>query len=208
MSQQYRICHNCGESLTPDQAYCPRCGAQYVAPIVQQPVVPPPPQPQTPYPPQGQGYTPPSYPANYGQQTPMAPGPEQVSGSPQPPTSQTGQGVSPFLIIGIVVVILLLLVGVGSLFYNLGQQNNSKPGTTLTPGITPTPTPTPGVTPTLTPKITPTPTAFQVPATGITENRLSIVKTSSISAPTTVYSRGGACPALAPCDRPRSFKRT
>ena len=97
----------------------------------------------------------------------MAPGPEQVSGSPQPPTSQTGQGVSPFLIIGIVVVILLLLVGVGSLFYNLGQQNNSKPGTTPTPGITPTPTPTPAVTPTLTPKITPTPTAFKVPASSI-----------------------------------------
>jgi hypothetical protein len=40
MTQQYRICHNCGASLTPDQAYCPRCGAQYIEPIIQQPVVP------------------------------------------------------------------------------------------------------------------------------------------------------------------------
>ena len=30
MSQQYRICHNCGASLTPDQAYCPRYRAEYI----------------------------------------------------------------------------------------------------------------------------------------------------------------------------------
>src|SRR5260370_28856535 len=89
MSQPYRICHNCGASLTPDQAYCPRCGAQYVEPIVQQPgefepfppeqpaaaspvepyvaqqPVVPPPQPQAPYPPQGQRYAPPSAPSPY-----------------------------------------------------------------------------------------------------------------------------------------------
>src|SRR5438876_4430993 len=172
MSQPYHICHNCGASLTPDQAYCPRCGAQYVEPIVQQPAAP---QPQVPYPPQGQGYVPPSapspyYPASYGQQTPMTPGPV---GSPQPPTSQTGRGVSPFLIIGLVVVILLLLVGVGSLFYNLSQQNSAKPGTTPTPGITPRPTPTPtqGVTPTPTP--TPTPTSTSTPTPGATPTAAS-----------------------------------
>src|SRR5260370_39859319 len=56
LSQQYRICHSCGASLTPDQAYSPRCGAQYVTPIVQQPAVTPP-QPQSPYPRQAQGDT-------------------------------------------------------------------------------------------------------------------------------------------------------
>jgi uncharacterized OB-fold protein len=34
MTQQYRICHNCGASLAPYQAYCPRCGAQYIEPNV------------------------------------------------------------------------------------------------------------------------------------------------------------------------------
>jgi hypothetical protein len=167
--------------LTPDQAYCPRCGAQYVAPIVQQPAVPPPPQPQAPYPPQGQGYVPPSAaspysPASYGQQMAGTPGSEQVDGSLQPPSSQTGRGVSPFLLIGLVVVILLLLVGVGSLLYTLGQQHSSKPGTTPTPGITPTPTPTPGTTPTPTPtpRITPTATALQASDSGRTVMLLSI----------------------------------
>lgn len=197
MSQPYRICHNCGASLTPDQAYCPRCGAPYVAPIVQQLVVPPPPQTQAPYPPQGQGYTPSPYsPASYGQQAPMTPVPGQVDDSPQPPSSQTGRGVSPFFLIGLVVVILLLFVGVGSLLYTLGQQHSSKPGPTPTPGITPTPTPTPGTTPspTPTPRITPTATALQAPATGRAVKLFSIVKTSSISAPNTVYSRSGAYP--------------
>jgi hypothetical protein len=182
MSQPYRICHNCGASLTPDQAYCPRCGAQYVAPIVQQPVVPPPPQPQAPYPPQGRGYTPSPYsPASYGQQTPMTPVPGQMGDSPQPPSSQTGRGVSPFLLIGMVVVILLILVGVGSLLYALGQQNSSKPETTPTPGITPTPTPTPGTTPrpTPTPRITPTATALQASDSGRTVMLLSIHNASS-----------------------------
>ena len=92
MTQQYRICHNCGASLTPDQAYCPRCGAQYIEPIIQQPVVPPPPQAQVPYQPQDQSYAPPStpspsYPSSYGQQAQMTP--EQSGGSPPPP--QTGK---------------------------------------------------------------------------------------------------------------------
>ncbi len=166
MTLQYRICHNCGASLTPDQAYCPRCGAQSIEPITQQPGFSAPPQAQVPYQPQDQGYAPsptpsPYYPSNYGQQAQMAPG--QVGSSPQPPPSQLRRGVSPFLIIAIVVVALLLLVGTGSLFYNLGQRNSSQPGTTPTPGITPAPTPTQGTTPvpTPTPKVTPgtTPTA-------------------------------------------------
>ena len=37
MSSQYRICHNCGASLTANQEFCSRCGAHYVEPIVQQP---------------------------------------------------------------------------------------------------------------------------------------------------------------------------
>jgi hypothetical protein len=162
MTLQYRICHNCGAALTPDQAYCPQCGAQYTEPVYQEPMVPPPPQRgQVPYPPQGQGYYPPPaqspyYSSGYGQQAQMAPG--QGGGSPPPP--QPRKGVSPFLIIFIVVVALLLLVGIGSLIYNLGQQHGSQPGTTPTPGITPTPTPTQEATPTPTPtpQITPTPT--------------------------------------------------
>ncbi|GEM_PF-6949651 len=167
MTQQYRICHNCGASLTPDQAYCPRCGAQYIEPVFQEPGVPlPPQQAQVPYQQQGQGFaqpptSSPSYPSSYGQQAQMTPG--QVGGTPQLPPSQSRKGISPFLIIAIVVVALLVLVGTGSLFYNLGQRNSSQPGTTPTPGITPAPTPTQGTTPipTPTPKITPgtTPTA-------------------------------------------------
>jgi hypothetical protein len=86
LSQPYRICHNCWASMTPDQAFCPRCGAPYVAPIVQQPAVPPPPQVQAPYPPQGQGYASPSTPspyppASYGQQVSVTPGTEQLDSS-------------------------------------------------------------------------------------------------------------------------------
>src|SRR6266566_1926922 len=183
MTQQYHICHNCGASLTPDQAYCPQCGAQYIEPMIQQPVVPPPPQAQTPYQPQDQSYAPPPTPSpyspsSYGQQALMTP--EQTGGSPPPP--QTTRGVSPFLIIAIVVVVLLLLVGIGSLFYNLGQQNGSKPGTTPIPGITPTPTPTSGTTPIptpspkITPGTTPTATSFRAPARSTTVSSLSIGK--------------------------------
>jgi hypothetical protein len=183
VSQQYRICHNCGASLTPDQAYCPRCGAQYMEPIIQQPVVSPPPTSS------------PSYPPSYGQQAQMTPG--QVGGSPQFPPPQTRRGVSPFLIIGLVVVGLLLLVGIGSLFYNLSQHNSSKPGTTPTPGITPTPTPgitptptpTPGITPTPTPTpgITPTATSFRAPASSTAEFSVSMGKASTISVHDILY---------------------
>lgn len=199
MSSQYRICHNCGASLTPGETYCPRCGAQYVEPIVQkpgefdpfppeqahaseqtepyvaqpqQPVILPPPQQQAPYPPQGQGYVPPSSPSpyasgSYGQQVPG-----QVGGPPQPPESDTRQGLSTSLIIGLVVAAVLVLILVGGLFYVLGQRNNTTPGTTPTPGVTPTstPTPTPGTTPTSTPTSVP----FQVTTIDLAVSPLSI----------------------------------
>jgi zinc ribbon protein len=178
MALQYRICHNCGAALTPDQAYCPECGAQYTEPVYQEPVVPPPPQQaQVPYQQPAQGYYPPPaqspyYPSGYGQQAPMAPG--QVGGSPQPPPQQPRKGVSPFLIIALVVVALLLLVGTGSLFYNLGQRHGTQPGTTPTPGITPTPTPTQGMTPTPTPTSTPTPQITPTPTPTTTALRIFI----------------------------------
>jgi zinc-ribbon domain len=192
MTLQYRICHNCGASLTPDQAYCPQCGAQYIEPVIQEPGALPPPQAQVPYQPQGQGYaTPPTsspnYPSNYGQQAQMTPG--QVGGSPEPPPPQSRKGVSPFLIIAIVVVALLLLVGTGSLFYNLGQRNSPQPGTTPTPGITPAPTQgtTPTPAPKITPQTTPTATSFRVPASSTTESSLSIDTASNISVPHVLY---------------------
>ena len=193
MTLQYRICHNCGASLAPDQAYCPRCGAQYIEPVIQEPGAPlPPPQAQAPY----QGYAPPptsspNYPSSYGQQAQMTPG--QVGGSPEPPPPQSRKGVSPFLIIAIVVVALLLLVGTGSLFYNLGQRNSPQPGTTPTPGITPAPTPTQGTTPVptptpkITPQTTPTATSFRMPASSITVFSLSSDKASNISVPRVLY---------------------
>ncbi len=199
MSSQYRICHNCGASLTPGETYCPRCGAQYVEPIVQkpgefdpfppeqvhaseqtepyvaqpqQPVILPPPLQQSPYPPQGQGSVPPSSPSpyasgSYGQQVPG-----QEGGPPQPPESDTRQGLSTSLIIGLVVAAVLVLILVGGLFYVLGQRNNTTPGTTPTPGITPTstPTPTPGTTPTSTPTSVP----FQVTTIDLAVSPLSI----------------------------------
>ncbi len=199
MSSQYRICHNCGASLTPGETYCPRCGAQYVEPIVQkpgefdpfppeqmhaseqtepyvaqpqQPVILPPPLQQSPYPPQGQGSVPPSSPSpyasgSYGQQVPG-----QEGGPPQPPESDTRQGLSTSLIIGLVVAAVLVLILVGGLFYVLGQRNNTTPGTTPTPGVTPTstPTPTPGTTPTSTPTSVP----FQLTTIDLAVSPLSI----------------------------------
>jgi zinc-ribbon domain len=186
MSQRYRTCQNCGASLTAGQTYCPRCGAPYIEPIIQrpgefepfppeqpgassparpygaqQPVIPAPPQPGTPYPPQGQGYTQPPY--RYGQQEEMAAG--QAGGSPEPPASQNGQGFRTSLIIGIVFLLLVLLGGVAGLFYFLGQQNSSTPGTTPTSTPTPTPTATPTATPTPTPTPSPTPTPGITPTT-------------------------------------------
>ena len=91
MSSQYRICHNCGAALAPGETHCPRCGAPYAEPVVQQPgefnpfppdqasasdqteqyeaqpqppvVLPPPPPQQTPYAPQGYGQPQQVYPA-------------------------------------------------------------------------------------------------------------------------------------------------
>jgi hypothetical protein len=180
MTLQYRICHNCGATLTPDQAFCPRCGAQYVESVFQEPVVSSSPQGQVPYQQQGQGYAspptpPPGYPSHYGQQAPMTPG--QVGGSPQPPPTQPTQGISPFLIIAIVVVVLLLLVGTGGLFYHLGQENGTQPGTTPTPGITPVATPTQGSkpvpTPTPTQRTTPVPTPTSIITPGTTPTATS-----------------------------------
>ena len=197
MTLQYRICHNCGASLTPDQAYCPRCGAEYIEPVIQEPGAPlPPQQAQVPYQPQGQGYAQPPtsspyYPSSYGQQAQMTPG--QVGGSPQPPPPQSRKGVSPFLIIAIVVVALLVLVGTGSLFYNIGQRNSSQPGTTPTPGITPAPTPTQGTTPIptptpkITPQTTPTATSFRMPASSTTVFSLSVDKALHISVPRVLF---------------------
>ena len=193
MTLQYRICHNCGASLTPDQGYCPRCGAQYIESVIQEPGAPlPPQQAQVPYQPQGQSYaqsptSSPNYPSSYGQQAQITPG--QVGGSPEPPPPQSRKGVSPFLIIAIVVVALLLLVGTGSLFYNLGQRNSPQPGTTPTPGITPTPAPTQGTTPVptptpqITPQTTPTATSFRMPASSTIVDSLSVDKALTISVP-------------------------
>ncbi len=172
MSQPYRFCHNCGASLSPGQDYCFRCGAKYIEPVGQQPVVLPPPQPQAPYPPQGQDYAPSSsYPANNAQQTLMTPGSGQEEDSFQLPPSGRGEGISPGVLIVLVVVVLLLLVGIGSLFYNIGQHNGSQPGITPTPapthGTTPVPTHTPTPVPTHTPGVTPTPTTFQAPAMSV-----------------------------------------
>ena len=203
MSQQYRICRNCAAPVAQVQPYCLRCGAQYTQPIAQQsrefekfsprqaaatsPVGPyAARQPAVPpfHPPQGQGYAPPSasspyYLATYA--TPTSPAPAQEEEHPQPPPSRPA--ISPGLFIILAVVALLLLVGIGSLFYNLSQHNSSKPGPTPTPGITPTAAPTREITPipTRTPGITPTPTAFQAPTTGITVNQHFVRTTSSIS---------------------------
>jgi zinc-ribbon domain len=180
MTLEYRLCHNCGASLTPDQAYCPRCGAQYIEPVFQEPGVPlPPQQAQVPYQQQGQGFAPPPtsspyYPSSYGQQAHMTPG--QVGGTPQPPSTQPSKGISPLIFIAIVVVVLLLLVVTGGLFYHLGQENGTQPGTTPVPGNTPvaaptqgstpvpTQKPTQGITPTpkITPQTTPAATAFHI----------------------------------------------
>ena len=190
MSQQYRICRNCAAPVASDQAYCLRCGAQSIEPIVHQPrkfeTFPPEqaaaPGPVMPYAAQ-QPVVPPSpyYQATYSQQTLLSPGAEQVGSSPQPPTSRPA--IRPGLFIILVVVALLLLVGIGSLFYNVSQHNSSKPGPTPTPGITPTAAPTREITPipTRTPGITPTPTVFQAPTAGITVNQHFVRTTSSIS---------------------------
>jgi hypothetical protein len=197
MGSQYRICHNCGASVAPGETYCPNCSA-YVEPSVQKPgepdsfppeqvsssgqtepyvvqpqqpvVLPPTPHQQAPYPPQSQGYVPPSAPSpyapgGYGQQVPG-----QVGGTPQPPESETKEGLSISLIIGLAVAAVLVLIFVGGIFYILGQRNSATPGTTPTPGVTPTATPTPGTTPTPTPTSVP----FQVTTINLSVDPLSV----------------------------------
>ena len=78
-----------------------------------------------------------------------------------------------------VVMALLLLVGIGSLFYNTGQHIGSQPGPTPTPAITPGSTPTQEMTPTPTSGITPTATTFQAVATG--EDVKTMVPSSLLS---------------------------
>ncbi|HYB00315.1 MAG TPA: hypothetical protein VED37_08860 [Ktedonobacteraceae bacterium] len=234
MSSQYRICHNCGAALAPGETHCPRCGAPYTEPIVQQPgefnpfppeqasasgetepyevqpqqpvVLPPPPQQQTPYAPQGQGYgqPPQGYPAQgqgYGQ--PPQPSPyaaggdydQQAAGQagepPQIPESDTKQGLSISLIIGLVVVVVLLLLLIGGLFFVLGQRNNNSTSATPTPGVTPTapPTSTPTATATAGTTPTPTPTAvpFQVTTINLTADPLSIAGKSCGTQLTVTY---------------------
>lgn len=181
MSERYHICQNCGTSLTTGETHCPRCGAQYVEPIVQQPgeFEPWPPQnldasgPTEPQvaqqpvvlpPPHESGA--PSTPSPYisggdEHQTPVTPEPGQVVGPSQPPISQTEKDLRISLIISIVVAVVLLLIIDSVLFYFLGQRANPTPGTTPTSGVTPTPGTTPTLTPT--PGTTPTPTPTSVP---------------------------------------------
>lgn len=198
MSSQYRICQNCGATLAPGETHCPRCGVPYVDQMIQkpgefepfppdqanasgqtepyeiqpqQPVVLPPPQQQVPYPPQ-EGYVQPPPPAPYGaggynQQTPG-----QFGVPPQTPESDTKQGLSISLIIGLVVAVVLILILVGGLFFVLGQRNNNSTATTPTPGVTPTSTPT--ATPTTTPTPTPTSVPFQVTTISLAVDPLSV----------------------------------
>jgi len=216
MSSQYRTCHNCGATLAPGETRCPRCGAQYIEPIIQrpgefdpfppdpanasgqtepyevqpqQPVILPPPPQQAPYAPQSQGYVQPSSPPPYADSGYNQQVPGQVGGPPEPPESDTRQGMNTSLIIGLVVAAVLLLVLVGGLFYVLGQRNNNSTATTPTPGVTPTPTPT--ATATATPGTTPTPTPtsvpFQVTTINLTVNPLSIAGKSCGTQLTVTY---------------------
>jgi hypothetical protein len=198
MSSQYRICHNCGASLAPGETRCPRCGVP-VEPIMQrpgefdpfppdqanasaqtepyevqpqQPVILPPPQQQAPYPPQSQGYVQPSPPTPYAASGYNQQAPGQVGGPPQPPESDTTQGLNTSLIIGLVVAVVLLLLGLGGIFFVLAQRNNNAPAVTPTPGVTPTPTAT--ATPGTTPTPTPTSVPFQVTTINLSVNPLSI----------------------------------
>lgn len=201
MSSQYRICHNCGASLAPGETRCPRCGVPYNEPIMQQPaefdpfppdqanasaqtepyevqsqqpMVLPPPQQQAPYPPQGQGYVQPSPPSPYAASGYNQQVPGQVGEPPQPPESDTTQGLNISLIIGLIVAVVLLLLLLGGLFFVLGQRNNNTPASTPTPGVTPTPIPTATATQGTTPTPTPTSVPFQVTTINMSVNPLSI----------------------------------
>ncbi len=214
MSSQYRICHNCGAPLAPGETHCPRCGVPYVEPITQkpgefepfppdqtnasaqtepyevqpqQPVVLPPPQQQVPYPPQGQGYVQPSPPSQYATSGYNQQAPGQVGEPPQPPESDTTQGLNISLIIGLVVAVVLLLLLIGGLFFVLAQKNNNTPAVTPTPGVTPTPTPTATATPGTTPTPTPTSVPFQVTTINLSVDPLSIAGKSCGTQLTVTY---------------------
>ena len=215
MSSQYRICHNCGASLAPGETHCPRCGAQYVEPIIQRPgefepfppdqanasgqtepyevqpqqpvVLPPPPQQQVPYPPQSQGYGQPSPPPPYAGSGYNQQAPGQVGEPPQPPESDTTKGLNTSLVIGLIVAAVLLILLVGGLFYVLGQRNNNSPAVTPTPGVTPTPIPTATPTPGTTPTPTPTPVPFQVTTINLTVTPLTVEGKSCGSQLTVTY---------------------
>jgi hypothetical protein len=186
------------EPFPPDQANASEQTEPYqVQP--QQPVVLPSPQQQMSYPPQGQGYgqAPQSYPPQgqgYGQSSQPSPyttggydqqDAGQIGGPSQIPESDTKQGLSISLIIGLVVVVVLLLLLVGGLFFVLGQRNNNPTATTPTPGVTPTtlPTATPGTTPTATPTAVP----FQVTTINLAVSPLSIGGKSCGSSETFTY---------------------
>lgn len=181
MSASPRTCQNCGSPLAPGATYCPSCGAQVVEPIIQRPgeFEPFPPEPSAPTEPHvaqqpvvlppsqsGASYTS----GGYGQQPPVTPGPGQVGGPPQPPTSEEPKGLRTGLIISIIVAVVLLIIIVSGLFYFLGQRANPTPTPTPIPGVTPTPTPTPGTTPTPTPTSVP----FRVTVIDMSVNPLSI----------------------------------
>jgi hypothetical protein len=165
------------EQFKPEQPAVPGTAGPYVIP--QNPGVLPPLEARTPFPSQGQGYVPPPapppfYPVNYAQQAQVPPGPGQRSNSSPPPPNEPEQRVSPGILIILAVVTLLLLAGLGSFFYNLGQHKGAQPGSTPTPIVTPAPTHTPTPVPTHTPRpgptrtpgSTPTSTSLRAPTTG------------------------------------------
>ncbi len=157
MSEMYRICHNCGASLTAGETYCPRCGAKYIEPIVQKPrefepfppdqsaaseqtepqvaqqpvVLPPPPQMRS---------APSPYAANrYGQQPPVRPGPGQVGGPPQPPNGDSGTGMR-ILTVTYTATLHVLPNGPGGtvqFMYTVDGGRTTKPGfVQFSPGAT------------------------------------------------------------------------
>jgi hypothetical protein len=174
--KQRRFLQERYQQFAPGQQAVPGPVGPYAA---QPPGVIPPLERKPTYPPQGQGYgpspvPPPAYPANYARQVQGPPGPGQDGDSPPPPPDKPEQRVSPGVLIVLAVVGLLVLAGIVSLFYNIGQHSGSQPGSTPTHAATavpthaatPVPTHTPRSAPTRTPGNTPTPTAFRASTSG------------------------------------------